>query len=438
MTGRIRQALDTLPPALRVFWLWTAALTAGSFVFTMTCTHIFHLSYPYGPPLYFAGDRWFDLLVFTDRFALWHTPRFWALDDYPWTYPAPLAIVYRAIYLLAHPVRWYLGGLLLALLCGATLLVRALVRQGTVLWLTVLLVASCAAASYPLRTLYESCNTEGLVAVLLALGVWAVLRDRPLLGATLIAVAGSLKLYPFVLLALLLSKRRYRQFAWGVLLAVALDVGSLASIGPTIAEANQHINAGLRYVKYTFIFYLRAAAVNFNHSLFTPVKYAVVLVERALHPIAGSADWAAHARETALLDVTYNIYIIAAALFGVAIYFLQIRKLPMLNQVFALTVCALLLPPLSADYTLVQMLFPMGLLAIYAADKWRDGIASTPGLQLAMALLAILCSFMTFLTLRFRFACFGRTIALCVLLWTVLRYPFPWRTLDSKPQSPGY
>ena len=112
-------------------------------------------------------------------------------------------------------------------------------------------------------------------------------------------------------------------------------------------------------------------------------------------------------------------------------YFFWIRRLPMLNQVLALTVCALVLPPLSADYTLIHLLFPFSLLCLYAIFCQRNRM-DAPGLKTCFLCFAPIFSFQTYLTWRYRYSCEFRTLALVVLLVVVLRHRFPWDELDGR------
>ncbi len=292
--------------------------------------------------------------------------------------------------------------------------------------------------NYPLRTLAESANTEGVVMVIAGFGLCLVLRDRCWLGGALLAIAGTMKIFPFVLLALLLSKRKYREFFWSLCVAAGVTLTSLAIVGPTIAAAQRHIDEGLRYVKYWFVFSTNPAGVTFNHSLFTLVKFAVVALDRRMHPIPAATGGfyivrAVH--ERLLLDVTFQGYVISAAIFGMALYFGWMRRLPMLNQVLGLSACALLLPPLSADYTLIHLLFPFALLSLYAVEKGRKGQA-VPGLAACFLCFAPIFSFQTYITWRYRFSCEFRTLGLMALLMIVMQYPFPWDEVDVPcPQA---
>ncbi len=426
-----------LPPAMLLFLLAICTMTLLSIAYTFTATYILKLPYPYGLPLFFADDRWFDFTIYHDRFQHFRTPAFWDDYEYPFTYPAPLAILYAALYKIPHVLRYYLTAYAAATVAALLVMRRILAERGVGNASAIVFTLALFAFNYPLRTLFESANTEGIVAILAAFGVLYILRDRCYLGGALIAIAGTLKIFPFILLALLLSKRRYREFFFALAVTFVVNLASLAIVGPSIAEAQRRIAAGIHYVQVTFIYSVNPAAVTFNHSLFTLVKFPVVALHRHLHPLVidNHADWLVRAAaERTLLDTTFTVYVIVAASFGLLAYFLWIRRLPMLNQVLALTICALVLPPLSADYTLIHLLFPFALLCLYAIAMGRKNI-DIPGLKACFLCFAPIFSFQTYITWRYRYSCEFRTIAMVVLLILVLRHRFPWHELDSQPSN---
>jgi hypothetical protein len=303
------------------------------------------------------------------------------------------------------------------LIAWAVWLARSLASAGIRATHAAALVIVTLAAAWPVVALFNTGNIEGLVAIVLAIGVYAVLRERFWLGATLIGFAASMKLFPFILLALLVSRRRWKEFAWGLAVAAFAAIASLAALGPTILAAQRHIADGLRFVNVAFILSTQRDALNYSHSLFSVLKFAVVLVARGL----GSHS------EAVLLNTTLRLYMIAAAIAGLALYFAVIRKLPMLNQVLALTLCAVLLPPLSADYTLLELLLPFGLLCLYTVEARQP----QRGLAACFGCFAILFAWETFLTIHYAFDRPMRTLALTVLLVVILRTPFPWPRLDQ-------
>ena len=92
--------------------------------------------------------------------------------------------------------------------------------------------------------------------------------------------------------------------------------------------------------------------------------------------------------------------IAASLVAAVWLYFKRIFKLPLLNQVLSLTICSILLPPVSHDYTLIQMYAPW---AIVHAD--------------------------------YRYAGQFKALVLLVLLLLALRFPLENESWDNESLS---
>ncbi len=404
-----------LPTALLRFWLWTLAITALSLVYTEAMIHLLHSRSTLGPAVLWNNERWWDFLAFQDRFEHFRTPQFWAPYDYPFTYPAPMAVLFAALYRIPHALRFYLLGCVAALGAGAVATARAIAARGYTFVAALGFALTIPVLAWPVWLLLGSANTEGLVALLTAAGMFAFLRRRWMIASAAFACAGSLKLFPLVLLALLWSAKRYREFVAGIVLFVLVTVASLAFVGPTVGEAAHRIGAGLLFVKQTYALNRTPQSLDVNHSLFSPVKFATLLL---LHGVAEPS------RE-ATLNTAFRSYCAGAAIFGVALYWMRIRYLPVLNQMLALVVCAVLLPPYSVDYTLIHLFVPCALLCVYASEEEVRGQAA------AFACFTFLFPIATFFTARYRFGSQVRMLALCGLLAVALRFPFAWTRLDG-------
>ncbi|MDP9039136.1 MAG: DUF2029 domain-containing protein [Acidobacteriota bacterium] len=426
-----------LPPLLTSFACWSAALTLLSLAYSYSMGHFAGLLYPYAFPLFHADKPFWDFTVFQLRFQHFHTPAFWDPYNYPFTYPAPTALAFAAFYAFHHALRIYQTVCGLALAAGAALLTRGLVRAGVPAAAALLFSAVVIATSWPLGYLFNRANIEGLVAIIAALGLLAILYRRPWIGATLIGIAGSMKIFPAILLALLLSRRRYKEFAWGCASALLVTALSLKIIGPSGTQAWRHVSSGLRFFQEQWAGNLMLTEVGFDHSAFTLIKIPFVIVDALRHgllhdpgpdgtyPLLMTSAWPR-------LQIVLRLYVAGTALAGVALYFLRIRRLPMLNQLLVLSVCAVLLPPVSFDYTLVHLLLPFGLLCIYAADQWRSRI-HVPGLRAVMACFVAVSTAGGFVTWHFRWAGQLRAIALLTLLYALLRSPFAPRSGSTLP-----
>jgi len=117
------------------------------------------------------------------------------------------------------------------------------------------------------------------------------------------------------------------------------------------------------------------------------------------------------------------VYVPVVALLSVALYVMRIRHMPMLNQVIALTVCAVLLPPYSLDYTLVQLLVPVGLLCVFAVAQRRQG-RQPPGLDICFTCFTLIFTTGAYFQWKYRFAAQVRTLAMLMLLAVVLHHRY--------------
>jgi hypothetical protein len=416
------RAENKLPPALAWFAQLMAAMGALSLGYTLLLTHLLHSTHPYGTTLFWGHFTGSDFSVFAERSRLFGTSAYWDELNYPFTYPAPLGVVFALLFHLPHPLTCYLALCVGGLAVWGWWLSRAMVIRGVPAGASVIFVLIMLATAWPVVNLLNTANTEGLLAILLGAGMLALMHERWWLAATLIGLSTSMKLYPFMLLALLLSRRRYREFTWGVAVAAVTTVVSLALLGPNIFAAQRHVSDGLRFVKTAFILATQRDALNYSHSLFSLLKFAVLLIAR----LSGTR------LTPAQLDPLLRLYMVFAAIAGVALYFLFIRRLPMLNQLLALTICAVVLPPLSADYTLLELLVPFALLCLYAIDSSRNDLR-LHGLRACFLCFACIFAWETFLTVHYAFDRPVRSIALVVLLTLVLRFPFV--TAALRPQG---
>jgi hypothetical protein len=432
MSMRPRAAM---PPLLAYLQGRIVTLTLLSLGVSVAMTWSHHTLRPWGIPMMWGRDVGFDFYLFRDRFLLFGKPNLWQDGGFPMTYPAFTGVVFGLLYKLAHPLRDYLALCLLALAGWCVWLVRQL-RSQTVsapaaVGFTLMFVLCC----WPLWFLFDSGNIEGLAVIASGAGLLAFVARRWTWAAGLFAVAGALKIFPLVLLALLLSRRRYREFAGGMVLAIGLTAASLAMLGPTIAEAQRHIDEGFAINLAMYGLAVTPPMLDAHHSFFSLVKMAVILSHhRHLYdPVTTTSAALETVRQAdaAMLATPLNVYLGAAAFAGVALYFLRIRHLPMLNQILAVTICAVTLPPLSMDYTLAHLLVPFGLLCVYAAHLWRTARIAA-GLRACLLCCAFVFTTAAYWNLRYPLSSACRAMALLLLLLVALRYPFSWLELDTS------
>jgi hypothetical protein len=413
-----------MPPLLIRFWVGMMVLTAVSGVYTVALTRLHHSAHPWGLQLLWGADFGWDLNVFRDRFLHFRDPRFWAIPGVPLTYPAAVGVVFALLYRLGHPLRDYLALCGLGVAAWMAWLVRGLAAKGVARGPAAVFALTVAATCWPLWVLIDTANVEGLVAMVAGAAMVAMVHRRWWVAAGLIGIAGAMKIFPLVLLALLLSKRRYREFFGGIVIALAVTIASLAILGPSISEAQRQIDAGLRVVTTDDALAATSPGPDTNHSLYAVVRYAV-LVAHHRHPHAADANLDGTA---SMLRPVYLAYLVMGALAGIAAYVVRIRRMPMLNQMLALTVCAVTLPPLSRDYTLLHLFVPFGLLCVYAADSVTRRV---PGLAACFVCLAFIFTAGTYLNASFALAEPLRAAALVALFVVVLKHPFHAGYLDE-------
>ena len=401
-----------LPIILQRFWIAIVAFTVLAWGISAFCWRILHLRYPYTWPLDPRQFSFGDFTIFAGCFP--QLPHFPEVCGQHIAYPAPAAMIYQLFYLLPSPLHMFLGTGLGIFLIAAFFFARALIRRGiasSTAWAFTGTVLACA---YPILFVMDRANIEVFLWLLVALGVWAYMRGGWALAATLFGVAASMKFYPAVFLGLLLAKKRYKEFFFGIFIVILTTVLSLWILGPTIQIANTEISRGLHSFGAGYISKIQAAGLGFDHSLFSIIKASVS--DRDYHVYA-------------------TLYFPLAALAGVVLFFWRICRLPRINQVLALTIAAVLLPPISYEYTLIHLYIPWALLTLYAVgsgDASRNFIR-IPGVGFCFACFTFLLTPQSyFIVHSIRFTGQLKALVLVALFVAALRYPFEEATQQQE------
>ena len=322
---RLTSIAPAFPPVLRRVAIVMGAMLLGSLLYTSFMTWLLHSPQPFGWVWIGGGMQWSDFLTFQQRSAHFRTSTYWLEYDYPMTYPAPVAVIFGLFYKLAYPLKIYLAILAAALIAFVLWMARGLARRGIPFDQATAFGLIVVVTSWPIYYQFDVANIEGLMAIILVFGILAVLRGWYWTGSVLISIAGAMKLYPAIMLGLLFSKRRYKQFAAGAALMVILNYASLAILGPSISVAQSQLRDGFRFLRNNFITPRQAFQLNFSHALYLPMKFGVLLIDRLIR-YGGKHGPVPH--EIAVVDTTLGIYMVAMALLGLTLYFWRIRKLP--------------------------------------------------------------------------------------------------------------
>jgi hypothetical protein len=410
---------------LSIFWWTTLAAWLVNTVVMQVRAHALHLLEPYNSA-YFPqyGKTWLfvDFFDFSRRFKLYHQLDFFSASKAfgpRFSYPPPMGMLYKLFFLPPtheHAISAISSGIPLVVL--AVLLIQAMRRRGVDLWHAVLFVGGAAVFSYPFRFNYFLGNLEIFVVLFAAFGVVALLRGRLYLAATLIGIAGSMKLFPFVLLGLFLSRRQYRPILLSGAVAACTTLFATWLECPSLKVAREGISAGAAAMRTGMLIHFQPMEIGFDQSIFG-------LYKRVVHAITHQVSYP---------DVSLTIYMALAATGGILLYFLRIQKLPFINQVLCLYVAAVLLPPMSHHYTLMHLYVPWALLVLYALDlrnanrrgaDGANGSRTVPGLTAAFVCLGLLFApEAEFLHLTLQFSGPIKCLTLLALWYIALRYPF--------------
>lgn len=347
-----------IPHPLRLFLLASIVLTIVSFAYTLVCRSV-GLGLPYSFPFYYVPDNMFtDLTGLQEKFDTYGTPEFFTDKEGFFMYPAPLVHVYRFLLTIpGHVMRRYgiLAGISILVLC--VILLQAFRRNGMNRRDAILTVFSMAVLSYPLSFLLQRSNVEVLVWVLTSVAIWQFVTDRPRTAAIFIGIAASLKLYPIILLGLFLPRRRYAAIGLSLLVFFAVTLISLYAIGPTIGAAYAWNSVQIR--EFSKHYAGNLWALGYDHSFFSLVKFFTI----PWHPD---------------VDPWVRIYTVIAGTASLVIYFARIWRIPLVNQILALSVLNVMLAPISYDYTLLNLYAAFALLVIVFLRAEQGRAPSVP------------------------------------------------------------
>jgi len=398
-----------LPRVLRMFWVGSAV----AFVLMLVVSA---LEYRAGfDPL--RVNPWarpfMDLLEGPETYKLLHTAAFFDNVSTP-THPVPKpvayppfgAVVMAPMYAAPIPIGVYLAVSVLWIVAAVWGVRRALVAEGIGRMTATLFPASAVLLLFPILRLVHEGNIELVLWIFAALGTWAFMRGRDNWAAVLWGLAAAMKLYPIVLLMLLLPRRRYGAIVLGVVTFVGSTVLSLWWLGPTMSIAwhgsltSVFGYQGLRVDEFS----LRELAG--NHSVFSLVKVVAMI-----------ARWS-------LAKVTLPYYA-CGGLILLAAFFGKLRKMPVANQLLAVSVFMVSLPTISYFHTLANLYAPLVVLMFVAIDAEKAGV-EVPGLTATVMMFVPLFASWTVLTFQrvYLFDGLVQAVLLVGLSLYALEYPF--------------
>ena len=398
-----------LPPEVRHVWFTVLLFGVSSILYCLLGRLLFHLSFRSLFPFSSDADRFGDFTVFWQKFNLVHTAAFFT-NGFPFSYPAPVALMYDVFLHHAgpHPLVAFVTFSVVAIVVPAIWFGRALSQHGMSGVRAFLFTATLLVFAWPAILVIDRGNMEILVWIALLAATWAYSTGRGYLGAALFGVAASLKLFPFVYLGLFLSTREYRKLLLGAVVFLAMSVAALALLGPSIPAAYAGISGGLGQFRVMYMAQWRPQENGVDHSLFSLAKALMVRV----------------GHHSYYFNRSLSLYLACTAIFGLLLYVLRIRRLPLINQLLAFSIASIFFTAFSGDGTLLHLYYAFGLLLFLSFRAYRDHM-TVPGLNAALISLAILVTPLSFVAGRHqRYEGQLRSLLLGYLLFLTLRYGF--------------
>ena len=414
-------------PVLRGFLFSLLALLAICFAVELVRSTLFHQPAGIYTSFLFQG-QFPDLLMHVERFHHFHSAAFFRFtSDNAFMYPAPVAVTYQMFYRASGgPAVAYSVFALGTMMVLGWRLLRELVRRG-VAWSQALpFVVAVLLCSYPVLFMIKQGNTEVVVLLILSSGIVLFLSGYGYVAALCFGLAASLKIYPFVFFGLFLRRGQLGKIALGAAIFAVSELGSLWLVCPQIGTSWRGIRDGLVVFQELYMLPIRPE-IGADHSLYVWVK----LLQRLWHIHRGDLQFDP-ANSSHL-----NLYLVTTALAGIVLFFTHLRRLPVTNRIVCLTIVSVWLPPVSFEYTLVQLLTPLGMLMLVITDAYRRG-DRLPGSSGALACFVVIFAALPELTLNGNLHS-GQVKAVALLLLFVigLRYPFRDSVWDSSSSSPS-
>jgi hypothetical protein len=330
--------------------------------------------------------------------------------------PPALFVIVFLLSSSSHPVAVLTAIVITALFVASFILAKSMFRRPVAL----VALAIALLTSYPFAFTFERGNIEGILWIPTAAGVYCFARRKYTAAAVLFAVAASIKPFPGLFLLLLIAERRYRDFFIGVSVALAITLGALFIIGPTIAFAFEETMRGFRAsAEYSLIY--NSSALGADHSLFAFAKLVIRLF----------GGWSRQGQILNGMVRTAFPYYVAFALVLFLAAANRLKKLPVLNQIFGLSILGVLLPPANYDYTLIVVYIPWSILLL-ALSSPDCKIVPLTGLWLMLCCAVLFTSqFYLLFGLSTSLSAPLKTLALCAILAVSLRCPLPVAALRN-------
>jgi hypothetical protein len=403
--------------ALRIYLLTIVVLTALAILIVGERWLVQHRPYPYNNIFFIPSELFSDLYHYSEKCQDFRAGLgFHGGEEPRWHYPAPSAYV-QCFLLNDTPNPILVLAFLTAAVAGSAALLlwraaKAFPQHRTLVNWT---IVGMLITSYPFGFSLDRGQMEPIMMGFTLLFLVFFIREKYLLAALNLALAASIKPYAAVFFMMLLFRRRFREVAIAAAAFAVFNYVALAGFGTPFSESYRDLQTAMAWFVETRASAIVPAEIGFDHGLFSVIK-------QVGQHLAPETEF-----ETDAYRPLYLPYFFAAALVGLFTLY-RIRRMPVLNQFFALTVAIVLLPWVSYDYTLMELYLPWGLFVIYLLE---NDLHPDPRMTLGKALLILLPCAIAFTPQSYLLGetvGYGgqvKAIALLVLFVSTLVFPMP-------------
>ncbi len=405
---------------LRKYLVIVTALFVVEWGLAAVCRYGLHLGSPYTSPLWPWKERFHDFLDLVPRTLVFPSLGVFTRGDLglPFQYPSPCIYIFLfLVRCFGNPTAAYLVsafGVFFAATAAFSFYLRRL-KAGAwtqiVVWMTLLL-------GMPLGFLIDSGNIEHVIWLFTALGIVCFIKGWHYPAAVLLGVGGAFKIYPLIFILLFIPRRRYKAMLLAMLVTVTLYFGAVASFDAPFAAVLHAQKVNGEFMRENQVLQVAEGTIRYEHTLLSVYKQVVYWTYKFTHHLERGPRIE--------FDRAVPTYTVLAGLGFLGLYFGMIRKLPLMNQFLALTVCMVLLPYISFEYTLVHLYTAFAAVLVFLLQDVASGKVLLPVARLRRMMLcfAVLFSYISALGL-YRFGGQIKGLVLIALLVLTLKTPMP-------------
>jgi Glycosyltransferase family 87 len=358
--------------AILLYLLVFAALNLYVWIWFVLHRHGFH-HFPLGERV----ERFGDLLRFSGKYQVGKDPRMVDSEHligtlFPTNYPPLAVVIYLFLLQVCAPYAMpvFLAIMFAATAAASTFLWRRVRGFESYRWYMAIAIFATGIFGWGTEMVAMRGNMEGLVWIGVWIGAALYARRRYSGAAVAFGIATCLKPYPVLWFALMLRHRRYREVALGVVTTAVVTLASLLVIDPNPVRAYHRITGLSNFFTQYIVSFRPMQEMIGDHSLFQSMKtIARVVRNHGLH--LSTYEDGMHPNDP-LAWTLYRVYLPLAIAIGLIVLW-KVWNKPILNQIFALCCVSVVLPFVTADYTLILLLVPMGFFLIFLLQDAATG-----------------------------------------------------------------